>query len=201
MTIISKLQHTLNVTYLEISSELKYHELPPVTIVDEEKYRSMLIGNQYIHNYLESKINNTLLLSITPPLTDFFHSRLEWLSKDLISLGMSPSGASSDDFSNEKFESLSAMLGAWYVLEGSMLGNRMIYNWLRSSPHLSHIPEFYFHKNYDKQVGKRWRQFHALITEHVEDEEKCINEVAKTFRFYAQVLYKNNNQVRLVKVA
>lgn len=201
MTIISKLQYALNSTYLEISKELKYHELPPITVVDEAKYKSMLIGNQYIHNHLELKINNTLLLSSPTALTDFFHSRLEWLSKDFKSLGMSPNVTSSNDFSKEKFETLCCMLGAWYVLEGSMLGNRMIYNWLRKSPHLSHIPEFYFFKNYDKQVGKRWRQLHALIIEHVKDEEKCINEVANTFRFYAQVLYENNTQVRFIKVA
>lgn len=201
MTLYQKLNNTIINCFAEARLEDELNAIQKVSEMSEELYKSLLIKNLQIHKSIESQIENKLKRISKTPLHDFFHSRLDWLCRDLKEVGIADPMSLPIDFLPPQYSTLSTMLGGWYLLEGSMLGNRMIYNWLRKHPQLAHIDELYFYKNYDKNVGRRWRTFHQLIEMYADNHEESIVAAKDTFRFFGKVMKGHQSNSQLVKVA
>lgn len=190
--IYQKLAYTLNKCHQRGISNQETSEAILYKNINEDKYKQMLISNLFIFINLEDQIANTLFQFSHTQLHDFYHSKIDWLCNDLKAVGMLSHLAFPSVFSPPQFRNISEVLGGLFVLEGSMVGNRMIYNWLCQSPYLNHIEEFNFYKNYDKDVGRRWRYFHKLLEKYCEDESAAILATENTFNFFHQAMKCKN---------
>ncbi len=156
-----------------------------------EQYKELIQRNYLIHASLEHQIKSVLNKNKHASVSHFFHSKLEWLEKDMTSLGLTKPHVTNDAISIPRYHSIAELFGCLYVIEGSMLGGSILYRALRENKHLDSIPEFHFFKNYGKDVGLRWKTFKNIVEDENDDPDATIRAAKNTFRFYESVFQLN----------
>ncbi len=176
---------TLNTTLANCANKAKLMNQAgrPAKVIELEMYVNLIEKNWLIHYSLEGQIQKLIKSLPNQTMEDFFHSRLDWLRLDKRNLNLSTSVPLPIVLSSPEFKSVSEMLGGWFIVERSMVGNRMLYQWLRASPELSHISVFNFYRNYDDRLEDRWNNFQQLIIKNITNIEEAIVGAKKTFKF------------------
>jgi heme oxygenase len=152
-----------------------------------QKYKEIIQRNYLIHSNLESQVYSILDAHQGATVSYFFHSKLEWLEKDMEYLGIDKPRLLDRSIPIPKFKSISDLYGYLYVVEGSMLGGRILYPALRENKDLAAIPEFHFFKNYGSDVGLRWKTFKNIVEDENDDPAATTRTAISTFRFYETV--------------
>ena len=150
------------------------------------QYTEMIVKNQYIFHSIEGILKTEF--------TDFFENlkyqpnlnRQDLLDKDIIYLGIQ-----TVDFSVKlpTYLSTQEVAGALYVMEGSMLGGKMIARCLERNTNLDKISDYYFY-NSDKDIKTEWNEFRTFISEFINpsSDYSLVKEGAvNTFNFFKSV--------------
>lgn len=149
-----------------------------------EDYQALIQKNFYLHERLENSILIALQSIRAKDIHEFFNHKSEWLQKDLIGLKIAKENFS---IPAPAFHSASEILGALYVIEGSMLGGKMIHRVLSENPNLSSIPAFNFFEGYGPLLGQKWRTFQTLAEKHIDNADQAIEAARNTFLFFKKV--------------
>jgi len=96
--------------------------------------------------------------------------KLPALRSDLLALGMTPEAVDALPVRHFGEPDTAAGFGWLYVLEGATLGGAVIARHLRGA---QTVPPgaLSFHTFYGRQLGRRWRAFHATLADWVGDDE------------------------------
>ena len=153
------------------------------------QYTDMIVKNQYIFHSIEGILRTKF--------ADFFEksqyqpnlTRQDLLDSDIISLG-----AHAFDFSVQLpvYSSAQEIVGALYVLEGSMLGGKMIARGLKRNANLDKVLDYYFY-NSDKDIKTGWNEFRTFIAEFItstSDYPIVLQGAVNTFNFFKSVYQK-----------
>lgn len=152
-----------------------------------QQYKEIIQRNYLIHSNLEHQARSVLDAHQGAPVSYFFHSKLAWLEKDLECLGITKPTHLDQSVMVPQYKSIADLYGYLYVVEGSMLGGRILYNALRKNKKLSAIPEFHFFKNYGSDVNLRWKTFKNIVEDENDDPASTTRTAIDTFRFYETV--------------
>lgn len=156
-----------------------------------EQYKELIQRNYLIHASLEHQIKSVLNENKHASVSYFFHSKLDWLEKDMNALGLKKPHTIPKVIPIPHFRNIAELFGCLYVIEGSMLGGRLIYKALRKDKNLHSIPEFHFFKNYGNDVGLRWKTFKNIVEDENDDPDATIRAAKTTFRFYESIFRLN----------
>lgn len=167
---------------------LAYGELIMAGMLQPEMYISLLKKNWIIHTTLERVLSQAT--SRSPELVETFYTpRSNWLQKDL-----QQAQAEQDELSAQiipfSIKTSSDLIGLLYVMEGSMLGGRMIVKRLNMQPNLAGYRPFHFYSGEGVNTSKRWKNFALFASQIIDDDRKQqqANLTAKeTFRFFQKV--------------
>jgi heme oxygenase len=96
--------------------------------------------------------------------------KLSALRSDLIALGMTPAAIAALPVRRFDEPNVGAGFGWLYVLEGAALGGAVIARHLRSA---QTVPPgaLRFHTLYGRELGTRWRSFHAALADWVGEDD------------------------------
>jgi len=155
-------------------------------------YQHLLACNLYIHQSLEKAFETTLTSLPPNAFHDFIDKKSKWIATDIALANIANKNKELQLLLPPAYDSLAALVGGLYVVEGSMLGGRFIVQLLKKNNALNNLPSFHFYRGYEQRTGQRWQRFQTLATSSlVENKEfKVAIEKAKdTFEFF-QAVYK-----------
>lgn len=127
-------------------------------------------------------------------------SRLAYLERDLLNLGLAPELLLSSPIpQKEELPTLTTFPQAWgaaYVLEGSTLGGAWIHKRIRESYGDDWADKLSFHAGHKQNTGMMWKQFCHNIEDYSQSLnasglEEMIQAAEKTFQTYGNWLARN----------
>jgi heme oxygenase len=160
--------------------------------LSSQQYHQMILKNLYIYEQLESAIAKQFPLYFPDTEYQPCFSKHKLLEKDAQVLNLS---REKYKVSPPTFTSPESLLGGIYVIEGSMLGGKIIGRKLREIFSNSTISNFYFY-NHEIDNVDRWRHFCHFITRHVNTHISIRNATIganAAFKFFHEV-YKVNRR-------
>lgn len=147
------------------------------------QYQDMIQKNQYIFQSLEKEIDRKYKLFFNNSNYHPNLSRHKLLNRDLSQLNLLPIDYSID---LPDYDSAEALVGGIYVLEGSMIGGKMIGKKIEQNKNLTTIGNIHFY-NVKKKIGSDWRDFRAFAEDFIHDNStfgdvlKGANDTFKAF--------------------
>ena len=148
-----------------------------------DQYKDLIQRNYLIHSILEDRVRTVLNANQGDSLTYFFHSKLNWLEKDINHLSIKKPISLPTSILTPSFNNISDLYGCLYVVEGSMLGGRILYQALKQNKQLSSVPEFHFFKNYGNNAPLRWKTFKNIVEDEDQDPQATTRSAINTFPF------------------
>jgi len=152
-----------------------------------DDYKKLIQKNYFIHTKVELAFAEFQKIPSSKQLDYSYHSRLPSLQLDLKTLDLIPPEINADHLMLASLENVSGMLGALYVVEGSSLGNKVIYKHLRKNTFLQEIPEFYFFKNDQIKSPHSWKNFIEIAEKEITDIDSATRAACHLFEFYKKV--------------
>jgi len=153
-----------------------------------ENYKILLLQNYVAYKIVDTEISKFIV--------DFNSDKAERIEKDLKSLGVNTEVYKEFE-SDFKIANFAEAWGAWYVVEGSVLGGMMISKEISNCNNLAEIEEHHFF-NGNRQSVNGWKIYcSALKTiEFSEEEEAAALEKAKeTFQFFGHIFTSLNPEM------
>ncbi len=113
-------------------------------------------------------------------------SKLPPLERDMQSLGATVNQIEQipDCPGLPKLDTLDAVLGALYVIEGSALGGQIIYRQIETSLHLDKDSGASFFFGQGTNTGSNWKAFLGLLEEHVSFPEQSAQTACAMFQSF-----------------
>jgi heme oxygenase len=144
------------------------------TLTADEYYQLLLTHFAY-HSALETAIDmHSVFFAAYEPES---RRKTPWLQTDLAQLQLAPPTTQSSVFEGW---SPSALLGAAYVGEGSMLGGKTVWHYLQhSSAILPLLDNARFYRGYGPETGPKWKAFLAFLSQQSGDHTETIVQGAK----------------------
>ncbi|MEM8527161.1 MAG: biliverdin-producing heme oxygenase [Bacteroidota bacterium] len=152
------------------------------------QYETLLSKNYHIHTHLEEAIQSSPAF---PEIQDFFLTRTPWLEQDLKHLHLPPKTFFPPASLN--FNQIPQLIGALYVVEGSMLGGRMIAKLLQRQAEFTDCKAFHFYEGKGAATKNRWKVFATLAEKYIttsEEQTAAKTAAIQTFQFFLSV-YQN----------
>lgn len=147
------------------------------------QYQDMIQKNQYIFQSLEREISEKYKLFFNNLNYHPNLSRHELLNRDLSQLSALPIDYA---INLPDYDSAEALVGGLYVLEGSMLGGKMIGNKIKENENLVAVDNFHFY-DVKKKIGSDWKKFRNFAEDFIRDNSvfkealRGANDTFKTF--------------------
>lgn len=151
-----------------------------------QQYRSLILGQLWAFREIERALMHFLQQQSNPQLLDFFWPRAALLRKDCLQLG-NQHLLDSPCPPFPQIMNLSQALGCWYVLEGSSLGARLIYQHLRKNRAVSLGAPFHFYQESSQRTPKRWKGFITLLersSTNPLDISEILSAASTTFEYF-----------------
>jgi len=176
---LNKLRDATNTLHTEIEEGNLAGDIMSHTI-SLENYKLLLLQNFIAYNVVDREIAKFI--------PEFSSNKANRLQEDLSNLKVDTSiyKEFEDQFS---IDSIAEAWGAWYVVEGSVLGGMMISKELIHCELLSNIEKHYFF-NGDRSSVEGWRSFGKGLKQvaFTEAEElAAINKAKETFKFFGLI--------------
>ena len=153
------------------------------------QYQQMILKNLYVYKQLEDSIVNSFPKYFSED--DYFpcFGKHKLLEEDVKELELKQMVY---EIQAPVFSSPASILGAVYVIEGSMLGGKVIGRKLREIAPLEKVKRFHFY-NTERDNGERWKSFCGFITRNI-NTHLSIREATKgatsAFKFFHDVYEK-----------
>jgi len=135
-----------------------------------EKYTHFLLQNYYSYLEIEQQLIANKQLAPDTLLSFISNEKSDALYKDIAYL--SDHDLLSDEEFSFSMSSTAALIGALYVIEGSMLGGLLISKRLKNCKHLEEVKEFHFFGKNPEQSLTRWKTFTKVVEELSFSEEQ-----------------------------
>lgn len=169
------------------------HEAAEALFYTEDLRSGTLSVAQYLHLMQTHLVFHRALENALADVAGYpLEERLKtaWLLADLDAAGEAPSEEIPEELNTW---SDTALLGAAYVAEGSMLGGQVIRKWLSAHPELGKLAgNSRFYEGYGSETGSLWKQFRAYLSDRgtgVEDE--IVDGAQKAFGVYMEVFRRS----------
>ena len=151
-------------------------------------YEGLIVCNQFIYANVERQIAQFLTQCHPAYLSRFHLKKHIWLNQDLSQAQLHPI----ETFVHRlpEVKSLAEVAGMMYVLEGSMLGGRMIRKWLLQNDQLDACRPFYFYRGHDQKSGQVWSELLNTLEEIIDSPssmEQALLAARRTFLFFTQI--------------
>jgi len=160
-------------------------------ILKVEQYHQLLLANLTIHRHLEANITKS---TIFPFFSDFFLARSQWLEQDL---AFFEKQATLDySFSQLPLQYPAQMIGLLYVVEGSMLGGKMIAKQLKRQTEFEEYQPFHFFEGKKEETKNRWKRFALIADQHIQtSEDQNVTNIAaiQTFKIFLETYKKRGH--------
>lgn len=159
----------------EQTEQLFYTESLKNGTLSVSEYTHLLRTHLVFHKALEEAIRQhpAFFQAYDLPM----RTKTAWLSSDLAKLGEQLPASMPGLFENW---SPTALLGAAYVSEGSMLGATIIWKLLQQNSAIKpFISEARFYSGYGPQTGANWKQFGTFLSQQGASEPDHVVEAAK----------------------
>jgi len=145
-----------------------------------ENYKLLLL-----QNFIAYKVVDT---EIAKFITDFNSDKAERLKKDLENLEVN-TAVYKDFEENFTINNFAEAWGAWYVVEGSVLGGLMISKEISNCNNLTEIEEHHFF-NGNRQTLNGWKTFCSQLKKidfSEKEEAAAIKKAKETFEFFGLI--------------
>ncbi len=172
------------------------------TTISAENYQKFLLQNYFSYLEVESAIEDSKHI-VSGLLLDFIgKNKSNALRKDLTNFATIDLSLSNQEFSFE-VNSTQEIIGALYVIEGSMLGSLIIGKQLPKCKNLSGINDFHFFRKNPIEVSKRWKQFSEIIQsfDYNQNEKNQVAESAKRTFLCFQKYQKKSGTILTDKIS
>ena len=183
----------------DATEALAYPENLQQGTLSADQYRQLLLANWTIHRTLETAFAEALADndSTSDVLADFFEHKSQWLEKDLQQVHAirgNTKWGNVNTLANVAvtYSGIPELIGAMYVVEGSMLGGQVIRRWLLANPNLRDFQPFHFYGGHQQQTGQRWRTFRQLarpLVHRPADINRAVDAANATFKLF-QTVYR-----------
>ena len=176
---LNKLREATNSLHKKIEQGNLAGEIMNNTI-SLENYKLLLLQNFIAYKVVDAEIAKYI--------PDFKSDKADRLQEDLQNLNVDISIYK--DFQEEfKINNSEEAWGAWYVVEGSVLGGMMISKEIPNCKNLSEIEEHHFF-NGDRKSVNGWKAYCSALKAidfNEKEEEKAIRKAKETFEFFGLI--------------
>lgn len=170
----------------EQTEQLFYTESLKNGTLSISEYTHLLRTHLVFHKALEEAIRQHPLFFQAYDLP--MRTKTAWLSSDLAKLDEPLPASMPGLFDNW---SPTALLGAAYVSEGSMLGGTIIWKLLQQNPSLQPLlSEARFYRGYGPQTGANWKQFGVFLNQQGANDPDNVVEAAKQAFIAYQTVFR-----------
>lgn len=153
-----------------------------------DEYKTLIIKNYLLHEYMENVIAESGLVNDVPSLEFDNRRKTASLINDLKLLGIT---IPSNYPARLKPKSKAEALGMMYVVEGATLGGAYILKALKRNPNIvGQVPEFNYYGVYGEEIGPKWKTFQQVLIDQVNTtalEDEAIEAAKKSFDLFKEV--------------
>lgn len=169
--------------YLE---ELSFAENIKSQQLNFQQYRLLILGQLIAFHGVEQAISHFLRRCPDCTLANFFWPKTPLLLEDALQIGWTETHQH-HLAAFPVINTLAQALGCLYVLEGSALGARFIYQHLQKTPSLAKGAPFLFYQKCSQSVPRRWKEFifqaeSNLLAEN--DIAEALDSAKATFAYF-----------------
>ncbi|MCB0641222.1 MAG: biliverdin-producing heme oxygenase [Phaeodactylibacter sp.] len=151
-----------------------------------DAYRRMVQMNHQLHSALERALEAAFEKLGDLNVPPFYQPRSAWIAEDLQQLDLEIP----EPIQFEAFEQIPEVLGALYVLEGSMLGSKFILHRIEQMPAIKALNAHYFFQQAAENTKVRWYQFQDLLQKYPWPElaqEAAVHAARRSFELFLKV--------------